>query len=89
MGFGGKAQDGEFLPGITIPREIHGLLRQRISEIAICDSAINCLVAQARAESLVEALKVLKILPAEAIERLNILIEDTATVRVSELGRPS
>jgi len=77
MGYGYKAEHGEFLPGITMPLQIHGLLRKRITEIGISSTASSCLNAQARAKGLVKALEALRTLPAQAIERLNILIEDT------------
>ncbi|MFJ4113717.1 hypothetical protein [Pseudomonas sp. NPDC089758] len=82
----GNFKPGELLPGITMPPEIHGLLRQRVTEIEVSDTATNCLIAQARAESLVEALEVLKAIPAEAIERLYLVILQSAETRLSELG---
>ncbi|WP_236166344.1 hypothetical protein [Pseudomonas juntendi] len=82
----GSAQSGEFLPGIIMPPEIHGLLRKRVAEIEVSDTATNCLIAQARAESLVEALEVLKAIQADAIERLYQLIYDSAKIRLAELG---
>ncbi|MGG4657926.1 hypothetical protein ACLPJF_05935 [Pseudomonas vlassakiae] len=82
----GNAHPGEFLPGVTMPPEIHGLLRKRLSEIDMCDSAVNCLVAQARAEGLVESLEILKAIPAQAIERLYLLIEEAAQTRLGELA---
>lgn len=74
------------LPGIVMPPEIHGLLRRRVTQIDCCDTAVNCLIAQARAESLVEALEVLKALPADAIERLYMVIESATKTRMAELG---
>ena len=82
----GQSQPGEFLPGIIMPPEIHGLLRKRVAEIESSDTATNCLIAQARAESLVEALEVLKAIQADAIERLYQLIYDSAKVRLGEIG---
>lgn len=81
-----NAQPGEFLPGIIMPPEIHGLLRRRLAQIEGADSAVNCLIAQARAESLVEALEVLKAVPAEAVERLYLVIENSTKARLAELG---
>ncbi|WP_240349622.1 hypothetical protein [Pseudomonas putida] len=69
-----------------MPPEIHGLLRKRIAEIEVSDTGVNCLIAQARAESLVEALEVLKAIPASAIERLYFMIASSAEARLSELG---
>ncbi|MCE0931622.1 hypothetical protein [Pseudomonas monteilii] len=81
-----RGNEGEFLPGIVMPPEIHGLLRKRLTEIDCCDTAVNCLIAQARAESLVEALEVLKAVSADAIERLYLVIESTTKSRLTELG---
>ncbi|MCY1462632.1 hypothetical protein D9M71_804270 [compost metagenome] len=82
----GNAEPGEFLPGITMPPEIHGLLRKRLTEIEISGTAVNCLIAEARAESLVDALEVLKIVPAPGIERLYLLIEHSTQARLAEIG---
>ncbi|MCX2891705.1 hypothetical protein OO258_26110 [Pseudomonas sp. DCB_BI] len=69
-----------------MPPEIHGLLRKRVTEIEVSGTAVNCLIAQARAESLIEALEVLKAIPADAIERLYLVIVHSAEARLSELG---
>lgn len=69
-----NAQAGEFMPGIVMPQEIHGLPRKRLTEIDLCDSAVNCLVAQALAEGLMESLETLKAIPAQAIERLYLMM---------------
>lgn len=82
----GNQKPGEFLPGIIMPPEIHGLLRKRVTEIEVSGTAVNCLIAQARAESLIEALEVLKAIPADAIERLYLVIVHSAEARLSELG---
>ncbi|AXQ48889.1 MULTISPECIES: hypothetical protein [Pseudomonas] len=82
----GRPQPVEFLPGIIMPPEIHGLLRKRVAEIEVSDTAVNCMIAQARAESLVEALEVLKAIPAAAIDRLYMMIFHSAEARLAELG---
>jgi len=82
----GNAKAGEFLPGIIIPPEIHGLLRRRLAQVESSDSAVNCLISQARAESLVEALEVLKAIPAQAIERLYEVVEHSTQARLAEIG---
>ena len=49
-------------------------------------SALNCLIAQARAEGMVEGLeRGTHGIPANHIERLYLLIEDAATARLLEL----
>lgn len=45
-----------------------------MAEIEASGTPVNCLIAQARAESLVEALEVLKAIPADAVERLDLMI---------------
>lgn len=82
-----NAKVGEFLPGIIMPPEIHGLLRKRLAQIETADSAVNCLIAQARAESLVEALEVLRAISAQAIERLYEVVEHSTQARLAELGQ--
>lgn len=81
----GNAEPGEFLPGLILPPVIHGQLRKRLAEIGCADSAVNCLIAQARAESLVEALELLKALEMRAVERLYVLIDHAATARLLQL----
>lgn len=83
-----NAKAGEFLSGIIMPPEIHGLLRKRPAQIETADSAVNCLIAKARAESLVEALEVLKAISAQAIERLYEVVEHSTQARLAELGGP-
>lgn len=85
----GEPEPGEFLPGITLPSAIHGQLRMRLGQIDTADSPVNCLIAHARAESLVEALEILKAIEAVAVERLYLLIEARMTVRLRELAQES
>ena len=82
----GNAKPGEFLPSIIMSPEIHGLLRKRLAEIEVSNMAVNCLIAQARSESLVEALEVLQTVPAPAIERLYLLIEHSTQARLAGIG---
>ncbi|WP_447733979.1 hypothetical protein [Pseudomonas shirazensis] len=80
-----NAKSGEFLPGIMLPPHVHGLLRKRLSEIEVSDTIINCLIAQARAESLVEALAALKAVSVEALVRLGNIIEHSTQARLEEI----
>ncbi|GLO25404.1 hypothetical protein [Pseudomonas putida] len=77
---------GEF-PGLVLPPAYHGVLRKRLTEIDMANSATNCLIAQARAEGMVEALEMLNALQAGQIERLYVLIERAAMARLQELER--
>lgn len=76
----------ELLPGLVLPPAYHGTLRKRLAEVGTASSATNCLIAQARAEGLVEALETVThgINPVH-IERLYLLIEQAATARLQEL----
>lgn len=77
--------NGEFLPGLVLPAGYHGVLRQRLAEMNNADTAVNCLIAQARAEGMVEALELVQALDSSRIERLYQLVLDTATARLLEL----
>lgn len=78
--------DHELLPGLVLPPAYHGTLRKRLAEIDTASSAANCLIAQARAEGLVEALEtVTQGINPQHIERLYLLIEQAATARLREL----
>ncbi len=65
---------GEFMPGLVLPSAYHGVLRKRLTEIDMANSPANCLIAQARAEGMVEALELLKALEDHQIERLYLVI---------------
>lgn len=79
--------DNELLPGLVLPPAYHGVFRKRLAEVEAAGSAVNCLIAQARAESLVEALETLtQGIAAQHIERLYLLIEDATNKRLAILG---
>ena len=78
---------GEFIPGLVLPPSYHGVLRKHLTEVQVAISPANCLIAQARAEGMVEALELLKALEADQIERLYLLIEQAAMARLQELER--
>ena len=84
----GGVKPGEFLPGMVLPLGIHGLLRKRLAEIDVSETEVNCLISKARAESLVEALEVLKAVPHQDAERLYVLIEEAATAWAAEVRQP-
>lgn len=77
----------EFLPGLVLPAGYHGVLRQRLAEMANAGTAVNYLIAQARAEGMVEALELVKALDSPRIERLYQLVIETATARLDVLQR--
>lgn len=61
------------------------MLRRRLAEMESADTAVNCLIAMARAEGMVEALELVKALESSRIERLYQLVVDTAAVRLQVL----
>lgn len=77
----------EFLPGLVLPTAYHGVLRRRMAEVDRADTAVNCLIAQARAEGMVEALELVQALDSARIERLYQVVVDTATARLAVLQR--
>ncbi|MBI6604872.1 hypothetical protein [Pseudomonas sp. S4_EA_1b] len=75
----------ELLPGLILPQSYQVVLRRRLAEVNNAASAANCLIAQARAEGMVEALELLKALEQQQVERLYLLIEQATTARLLEL----
>lgn len=75
----------ELLPGLILPPSYQVVLRRRLAEVATATSAASCLIAQARAEGMVEALELLKALEQQQVERLYLLIEQATTARLLEL----
>ena len=79
----------ELLPGLILPPSYQVVLRRRLADVATAASAANCLIAQARAEGMVEALELLKALEQQQVERLYLLIEQATTARLLELEQGS
>ena len=77
----------ELVPGLVLPPAYEAALRRRLVDIADASTPVNCLIAQARAEGLVECLETLtQGIPAQHIERLYLLIEDATNKRLAILG---
>ncbi|WP_439254401.1 hypothetical protein [Pseudomonas monteilii] len=78
--------ESELLPGLVLPPPFQNAFRKRLADIGQADSAVNCLIAQARAEGMVEGLEtVTQGIPTGQIERLYLLIEQAASERLAEL----
>ena len=76
----------ELMPGVVLPSPYDAALRRRLADIDHANSAANCLIAQARAEGMVEGLETgTQGIPAAQVERLYVLIEDAAMARLLEL----
>jgi len=80
------SRQGPILPGLILPTDIQELLRKRLGELATCDTAVNCMILQARTESLVEALEILKAIPARDVERLYVLIDNMTQDRLAAIS---
>ena len=79
------ACEHEFVPGLVLPKTYHGVLRKRLTEISCADGVDNCLIAHARAQGMVDALELLKVLESTQVERLHQLLDQTRTARLREL----
>ncbi len=74
------------LTAVVLPTAFDAALRRRLDDIDRANSAANCLIAQARAEGMVEALEtVTHGIPASHFERLYLVIEDATTARLLQL----
>lgn len=75
------------LAAVVLPSAYDAALRRRLDDIDRANSPADCLIAQARAEGLVEALEtVTQGIPAGHIERLYLVIEDATNRRLAVLG---
>lgn len=68
----------------TLP-EVLDTLRRRLTSIERSSDTLQVHLASERAQGVVEALEVLKVLKPAEIERLYLLFEDTAQARVQAL----
>lgn len=75
------------VPGLVLPTAYETALRRRLVDIEDATTPVNCLIAQARAEGMVECLETVTLgIPAGHIERLYLLIEDATNKRLAVLG---
>ncbi|MDT3750465.1 hypothetical protein [Pseudomonas kurunegalensis] len=81
-------RNGIELPaGLVLPAAYEAALRRRLVDIEGATTPVNCLIAQARAEGMVECLEtVTHGIPAHHIERLYLLIENVTNQRLTVLG---
>jgi len=79
--------DKELVHGLVLPAAYETALRRRLVDIEDATTPVNCLLAQARAEGLVEGLETgTQGIPAEHIERLYLVIKDATNRRLAVLG---
>ncbi|MEJ8664508.1 MULTISPECIES: hypothetical protein [Pseudomonas] len=81
-------RNGIELPsGLVLPAAYEAALRGRLADIEDAATPVNCLIAQARAEGMVECLETLTHgIPSDHIERLHLVIEDVTNKRLAVLG---
>ena len=76
---------GDPLAEISTLPEVLDTLRRRLTSIERSSDTLQVHLASERAQGVVEALEVLKVLKPAEIERLYLLFEDTAQARVQAL----
>lgn len=77
---------GDLLPRLSLPSGWSDHFRVLLARIEAADTPVNCLLAQERAEGVIEGLELAKAREADAIERLYLLIERVAAHRLGQLG---
>lgn len=77
--------DDELIPGLVLPASWVTELRELLARIEDADSAVNCLLAQERAEGVVQGIELVKARDPGTIERLFLLIADTGQARLQQL----
>ena len=77
---------GELAPGLVLPPEIQSRLRLALASIESADSPVNCLIAQAKAEGVCLGLDMGHVLARSDIDRVEILVDDVASLRLAELA---
>ncbi|WP_258911762.1 hypothetical protein [Pseudomonas putida] len=79
--------DHRLPPGLVLPTAYEAALRRRLGDIEDAATPVNCLIAQARAEGMVECLEtVTHGIPAGHTERLYLVIEDATNRPLAVLG---
>ena len=80
---------GDLLPNLVLPPGWADHIRKLLARIEDADSPVNCLLAQERAEGVVEGLELAVARDAATIERLYLLIAGAALVRLEQLQADS
>ncbi|HCF2575851.1 hypothetical protein [Pseudomonas monteilii] len=77
---------GELVPGLVLPPEIQRRLRLLLASIQAANSPVNCLIAQACAQGACLGLDMGHVLLRSDIERVEILVDNIACQRLTELA---
>lgn len=78
-------RDDELIPGLILPTGWATELRKLLTRIEDADSAMNCLLAQVRAEGVIQGIELVKARDTATVERLYLLIADTGQARLKQL----
>ncbi|WP_210669016.1 hypothetical protein [Pseudomonas protegens] len=78
---------GDLLPGLVLPDGWADQFRKLLARIENADTPVNCLLAQERAEGVVEGLELAKARDADALERLYLLIAGAASMRLQQIAQ--
>lgn len=76
---------GDLLPGLVLPAGWADELRKLLARIEQADTPVNCLIAQAFAEGVVQGLELAKAREADVLERLYMVIAAAASARLRRL----
>ena len=77
---------GDLLPGLVLPAGWPDELRKLLARIEQAGTPVNCLIAQAFAEGVVQGLELARAREADVLERLYLLIADVATARCRQMA---
>lgn len=80
---------GDLLPGLVLPSGWADQVRKLLARIENADTPVNCLLAQERAEGVIEGLELARARDSATLERLFLLIAGAASVRLQQLERDS
>lgn len=75
----------ELIPGLVLPAGWATHLRKLLARIEDADTAVNCLLAQERAEGVVQGIELANARDSQTIERLYLLISGATEVRLRQL----
>lgn len=82
-----RSPNGELVPGLVLPPEIQRRLGLALASIKAANSPVNCLIAQATAQGVCLGLDMGHVLARTDIDRVEILVDNVASLRLAELAR--
>ena len=73
------------LGDLKLPNDWTAHFRKLLARIEAADTAFNCMLAQERAEGVVEGFEISQARDAQTIERLYLIVENAGTERLARL----